>query len=401
MINPKLIKKDFPIFNQPDGKQIIYLDNASTSQKPESVIAALNGYYREYNANVHRGVYALAELATERYEAARQRIARALNAHSDEIIFTRGTTDSINAVASMLSNHITAGDEIVVTELEHHSNFVPWQRLAQARGAVFRVIPINPDGTLQLEDIQQYITPRTKVVAISQVSNVIGVHNDIERVINHAHSVGAYVLVDAAQSIAHQSLDLHAMGADFVAFSGHKMVGPTGIGVLFIARKHAAVLEPYQVGGGMVFEASINGTSYLRAPYRFEAGTPPIAEAIGLAAAFDYLATTIDMADLQIHEAGLTSRLIDGLSLIKGVRILGPIEQLRRTGHMVSFVHDRYHPHDIAAYLSTHGICVRAGHHCAQPLAKKLAIDSSLRVSFYLYNSTDDVDLLIRALEQL
>lgn len=401
MINPDRIKKDFPIFNQQDGTQIIYLDNASTSQKPEQVIAAMEKFYRESNANVHRGVYALAEAATERYESARQRVASALNAHPDEIIFTRGTTDGINAVASMLYNQIASGDEIVVTELEHHSNFVPWQRLANARGATLRIIPINQDGTLNLEHLDEYINARTTIVAVSQVSNVLGVHNDIQRIITHAHSVGAYVLIDAAQSIAHQSLDLHAMEADFVVFSGHKMVGPTGIGILFIARKHAAALEPYQVGGGMVFEASKVGTSYLKPPYKFEAGTPPIAEAIGLAAAFDYLASTIDMIDLQKHEAALTSRLIDGLSSLHGVRILGPIEQLQKSGHMVSFVHGRYHPHDIAAYLSTHGICVRAGHHCAQPLAKKLAIDSSLRVSFYLYNSTNDVDQLVRALEQL
>lgn len=393
----KKIRKDFPFLKQ----DIVYFDNAATSQKPKQVLDELMHFYTDSNANVHRGVYDLAEQATKLYEQARARIASFINAQPEEIIFTRGTTESINLVASAWGKaHIQAGDEIVVTHLEHHSNFVPWQQLTQELGAKLVIIPVNFDGTLHVEMIHKLVTNKTKLIAASSTSNALGVHNDMKVLADAAQSVGALFLIDAAQSIGHQRTDVQKLRCDFLAFSGHKMLGPTGIGVLYMKKKVQAKVPPYQFGGGMIYEARNETSSFLPAPHKYEAGTPPIAQAIGLAAAIDYL-QTINFDALQKHEAQLCAKLIDGLSAFERITILGPVDELKTNGHMVSFIVDSMHAHDVAAYLSTQGICVRAGHHCAQPLARQLGIESSVRVSFYLYNTHEEVERLLQAIAKL
>jgi cysteine desulfurase/selenocysteine lyase len=395
-------KKDFPILQKSiNDKPIIYLDSAATSQKPQAVIDAELTFYAEHNANVHRAVYDLGEQATQLYEAARAKVAHFIHAkHVNEIIFTRGTTESINLVAATWAQeHIMPGDELVISELEHHSNLVPWQQLAQKKNIELRYIPVNADGTLNLDNLDTIITKKTKLVAISQISNSIGTHNDMQAITRAAKFVGAKVLIDAAQSAPYRLVNIQELGCDFLAFSGHKMLGPTGIGVLYIKKELHDQMPPYQFGGGMVFEAGLHKSSFLPAPHKFEAGTPPIAQAVGLGAAIDYL-NQYSAEELQAHSASLCQKLVDGLAEISGITILGPIDQLKTKGHLVSFVLEGYHPHDIAAYLSSVGICVRAGHHCAQPLARRLGLDSSVRVSFYGYNSGADVNALLTALHQ-
>jgi cysteine desulfurase/selenocysteine lyase len=397
------IKKDFPIFKRTiNGKPLIYFDNASTTQKPQVVLDAIINFYTHHNANVHRGVYTLAEEATQAYEHAREVVAQWINAHPSEIIFTRGTTEGINMIASTFGPCVVQeSDTILITELEHHANLVPWQLLAYNTEAFLKYIPVAQDGTLKITALPRLLTKKTKIVALSHVSNALGVHNPIQEIIEAAHAVGAYVLIDAAQSIAHQPIDVQKMDCDFLAFSGHKIFGPTGIGVLYVKKEILDVLPPYQVGGGMVHEVDYKETSWRPAPHKFEAGTPAIAQAVGLAAAITYMQNNVDWAALRAHEAALCSRLIDGLSAIKEVTLLGPIEQLKKVGHMVTFTVDGVHAHDVSAYLDQHGICVRAGHHCAQPLAKKMGIDASVRVSFHGYNSIDEVDTLIQLLKKM
>lgn len=399
----KRIRNDFPILKkQSHGKPLIYLDSAATTQKPQQVLDAIMRFYTEHNANIHRGVYALTEQATALYEAARGRVARFINAQTHEVIFTRSTTESINMVAATWAKqHVSEGDEILVSELEHHSNLLPWQALARERGAKLTFIPVNADGTLKMELLPTLITRTTKLVAVSQVSNALGTHNDVARIIAAAHAVGAKVLIDAAQSAPHQKIDVASMQCDFLAFSGHKMFGPTGIGVLYVASALHDQMPPYQYGGGMVYQADFAASIFLKVPHRMEAGTPAIAQAIGLAVAIDYLETHINFAELQKHEAQLCARLIDGLGAIPKIRILGPLEQLKEQGHLVSFVVEGMHAHDVAAYLDTQGICVRAGHQCAQPLATRLGIQSAVRVSFYAYNTLEEVDALLAALEKI
>lgn len=399
----KNIQKDFPLFKHTiNGNPIIYFDNASTTQKPQAVLDALMDFYTTKNANVHRSVYTLGEQATQAYEDARAVVARWINADPSEIVFTRSTTESINLVASTWGPCVVQeSDSIVITELEHHSNLVPWQILAYKMDASLKYIPVDKDGMLKLKGLSKTITKRTKMVSLSHVSNALGVHNPIQEIIDAAHEVGAYVLIDAAQSVAHQPIDVKKMDCDFLAFSGHKILGPTGIGVLYIKKDIAHMMPPYQVGGGMVQEVDFKETFWRPAPLLFEAGTPAIAQAIGLAAAITYLEHTVDWAALRAHEAALCTRLIEGLSEIKGVRLLGPLDQLKKVGHMVSFVVDGMHPHDVAAYLDQYGICVRAGHHCAQPLAKKLGIEASVRVSFYCYNTMDEVEKFLKVMGQL
>lgn len=400
----KKIRSDFPIFEHTiNGKPLIYLDSAATTQKPRAVLDALTNFYITSNANIHRGVYRLAEHATELYEQARAHVAQFINAaDANEIVFTRGTTESINLVASTWGKqNIKEGDEILITELEHHANLVPWQRLAAEQQAVLKYIPVLGDGTLDYTAVPQLLTHRTKLVAISHVSNALGVHNGIQDIIDAAHNVGARVLIDAAQSVAHQPIDTQKMNCDFLAFSSHKMLGPTGIGVLYIKKELHETMPPYQVGGGMVYETDFHHASWRKTPHKFEAGTPAIAQAVGLSAAISYLQATVDWATLREHEARLCIQLIDGLSSIEGITILGPIEQLKKVGHMVTFTVDGVHAHDVAAYLDTFGICVRAGHHCAQPLAKKMGLEASIRASFYLYNTQDEIEQLIDALRGL
>lgn len=399
----KNIQKDFPLLQRTvNGHPIIYFDNASTTQKPQVVLDAIMHFYTADNANVHRGIYTLAEHATQAYEHARSVVAQWINAHPSEIVFTRGTTESINLVACTWGPCILQENEtILITELEHHANLVPWQLLAYKTDASLKYIPVDKQGNLNLKGLSKLLTKRTKMVSLSHVSNALGVHNPIQDIIAAAHEVGAYVLIDAAQSVAHQPIDVRKMDCDFLAFSGHKILGPTGIGVLYIKKEIADLMPPYQVGGGMVHEVEYKETSWRPAPHKFEAGTPAIAQAVGLAAAIQYLQNTIDWADVRMHEAAMCARLIDGLSAIKGVRLLGPLEQLKKVGHMVSFVVDDMHPHDVAAYLDQYGICVRAGHHCAQPLAKKLGIDASVRVSLYCYNTMQEVERFLEVMKTL
>lgn len=393
------MKKDFPLLS---NSNLIYFDSASTSQKPASMISAEREFYEKHNANIHRGIYPIAEEATHLYEEARATVARFINAQPEEIIFTRGTTESINMVAlSWGMEQISSGDGITVTALEHHANFVPWQQLAKKKDADFSIIPLHDDGTLRIDDLDSYIMPKTKIVAITHESNVLGVCNDLNPIIARSHAVGARVLVDAAQSIAHQPIDVRETNCDFLAFSGHKMLGPTGIGVLYIKKEVQTEMPPLFFGGGMILSVSDTNASWQQAPQKYEAGTPPIAQAIGLKAAIDYITQYVDFDTLRAHEAALCARLIDGLQMLPQVRIYGPIDQLKTSGHMVSFTIDGYHPHDIAAYLASHGICVRAGSHCAQPLTTRLCVEGLVRSSFYLYNTHDEVEFFLKILKQL
>jgi cysteine desulfurase/selenocysteine lyase len=397
------IRKDFPFLQQKQNdKPIIYFDNAATTQKPQAVIDAITHYYSYQNAPIHRSVYAAAENVTALYEQARAAIAHFINAKPSEIIFTKGTTESINAVATAWAlRTIKAGDEIVVTEIEHHSNLVPWQQVCEATGATLKFIPIHNDGTLNLDGIDNIITRKTKLVAVSHVSNALGSHSDIAYIIHKAHDSGARCLIDAAQSAPHQTIDVQALKPDFLVFGGHKMLAPTGIGILYIASHLHEQMAPYQFGGGMVFNVEKYTATWLKSPQKFEAGTPPIAQAIGFGAAIEYLNKNVSFDLLASHEAALCSRLIDGLNTIKQVHVLGPVKQLKQKGHLVSFFIDGIHAHDVATYLGNNGVYMRAGHYCAQPLAERLGLDASVRASFYCYNLLEEIDQLIILIEKL
>jgi cysteine desulfurase/selenocysteine lyase len=399
----KRLRADFPILSQKiNGYPLIACDNASTSHKPQSVIDAITTFYTTTNANIYRGIHLFAEQATQQYEAARNKVAHFIGALPEEIVFTRGCTSGINfVVATWGDENIKAGDEIVMTELEHHANLLPWQRLAHKKGALLKFIPIFPDGSLDLSCLNSLITDKTKMVSVIHVSNAIGTHVDIKTIIARAQAVGARVLIDAAQSVPHQKINVHDLRCDFLVFSGHKLLGPTGIGVLYIKKELHSQIEPYEVGGGMVEDVDCAYATWASAPQKFEAGTPPIAQAIGLGVAIDYLNEQINFDELAVYEAQLCSRLIDGLLLIKGIKILGPIEELKKRGHVVSFLVETYHSHDVAAFLDSRGISVRAGHHCAQPFAKKLGYDASVRVSFYFYNTIEEVDFIIAVMQEL
>ncbi|MCL4229842.1 SufS family cysteine desulfurase [Candidatus Dependentiae bacterium] len=396
-------RSDFPLFKRPYfGRSLIYFDNASTTQKPQAVIDALIDFYSYRNANIHRGIYTLAEKATAQYEQVRKKVATYIGARDAvEIVFTSGTTAGINmAATSWVKGHLSAGDEILITQMEHHANLLPWQQLARTHNVTLKYIPVLADGTLEYVALDTLITSRTKFVSLVHVSHILGTHNDVELIIKRAHAVGARVMVDAAQSVPHQRINVTNMDCDFLTFSGHKMFGPTGVGVLYIKKELHDQIEPYQFGGGMVFDADYDRARWQPLPHRLEAGTPPIAQVIGLGAAIDYLCE-LNAEELQRHEASLCAQLIEGLDTLPRIRVLGPVKQLKKTGHLVSFVVDGMHAHDIAAYLDSFGICVRAGHHCAQPLAKKMNIDASVRVSFYAYNTHAEVDVLLDALRAL
>ncbi len=397
----KDIAKDFPILKQKmNGHPLIYFDSAATTQKPQYVLDAMMHFYTTNNANIHRGIYQLSEQATALYENARQKIASFINARSaDEIVFTRNTTESINVVAcSWAAQHVAEKDNILISELEHHSNLVPWQQLAKKNNAELRYIPVVDNGTLNISTLPDLVTQKTKLISISHVSNSLGVHNGIKDIIDLGHAFGAKILIDAAQSVAHQPIDVQKMNCDFLAFSGHKLLGPTGIGVLYIKKELHDQIEPYQFGGGMVYDVDFFNSSWRSLPQKLEAGTPAIAQAIGLASAIEYIQQHIDWAQLRTHESQLCTQLINGLSKLSFIHILGPIQELKKVGHLVSFIVDGIHAHDVAAYLNSEGICVRAGNQCAQPLARKLGLDSSVRVSFYAYNTLQEVDHLIRVL---
>ncbi len=390
-------KDDFPLLSR--YPNLSYLDSAATTQKPRVVIDAVTEYYTQYNAQVYRGIYAIAEEATEKYEQARSKVAQYIGASDDEVIFTKGATESINLVASSwAAKRFKKGDEIIITELEHHANLLPWLRLEQELGIVLKYVPITQQGILDYDVYAAMLSDKTKLVAVTHTSNVLGTQVDLPLIIDQAHSYGAKVLVDAAQAVGREHLRVQQLKADFVVFSGHKMLAPTGIGVLYMARHMHDEVAPYQLGGGMVHSVEFHEAQWAEAPLRYEAGTPPIAQAIGLGAAVDYL-SQVDFEELKKDQARLCTKIIEGRSGIDHIRILGPVEQLQKTGHMVSFVSSKAHGHDIAAYLDKEGLCVRAGNHCAQPLHKVLGIDASVRISLYGYNSDADSDKVITALQ--
>lgn len=393
-------KNDFPLLS---SSQLIYFDNASTTHKPLEVIEAMNNFYRTSYGPVHRGVYRLSEQATQQFEQVRTQVSSFINAQPHEIVFTQGTTHGINFIAFTWALHtLKPGDEIVLTELEHHSNMIPWQQIAQRTGAVLRYIPINPDGTLEYSKLETIITERTKLVTIVHVSNALGTHNDIALIGKHARKVGAKIFIDAAQSVAHQRLDVKKLDVDFLAFSGHKIVGPTGIGVLYIRSEIQPEVPPYQFGGGMVFHASYNNATWDKAPACYEAGTPPITEVIGLGAAINYIQKNNNFDEQLQHEAQLCAALINECENIPQVHLLGPLEELKTKGHLISFTVDGWHPHDVGAFLDQHNIAVRTGHYCAQPLAQKLGIpQGSIRLSFYAYNTLEEVEYCSKVIKKI
>jgi cysteine desulfurase/selenocysteine lyase len=396
-----MLKNDFPLLR--NNPSLIYFDNAATSQKPTAVINALKNFYEHSNAPVHRGLYKLAEEATALFEHARQTVAVFIGATDpSEIIVTKSATEGINFIANAWALHnLKSGDEIVISELEHHSNMIPWQLVAKKTGVQLKYIPVDEQGQLRYEKLDEIITKRTKLIACTQSSNAIGTQVNIEKIIKHARTVGAKVLIDACQTVPHQKVDVQNLQCDFLVFSAHKMLGPTGVGILYIKKEIQHEVEPYQVGGGMIFEASYEQASWLKPPQCYEAGTQPVAELIALAQAIEYLQNEVDFAALKKYEAALCAQLIDGLQRMKTIRILGPVDQLKKEGHVVSFAHEKIHAHDIAAYLDTHSICVRSGHFCAQPLAKKLGIVSAVRASFYLYNTAHEIDRLLNVIEHM
>jgi cysteine desulfurase/selenocysteine lyase len=392
------LKARFPILaRQVHGKPLVYLDNAATTQKPDTVLAALARYYEHSNANVHRGVHTLAEEATELYEACRTRVAAFVNAPDPRgVVILRNATEAINLVARSWGAKLAPGDEVLVTEMEHHSNLVPWIMLARERGVVLRHIPITDAGELDLARLPELLTTRTKIVAFTAMSNVLGTINPVVEIAAAAHRVGALVLVDGAQSVPHSPVDFKALGADFLAFSAHKAYGPTGVGFLVGTLDALDRMEPLVGGGEMIREVRLDFASWNDVPHKFEAGTPNIADAAAFPAALDLL-DSIGMAALRAHEEELTAYALDRLGSLGWLQIHGPMEPAKRGG-LVSFVDPEVHPHDLATILDTRGIAVRAGHHCAQPLMRRLGVVATARASFGLYNDRDDVDALVDGL---
>jgi cysteine desulfurase/selenocysteine lyase len=396
------IRKDFPIFSRTirDGKKLIYLDSGATSQKPQVVIDAEIDFYRLHNAAAHRGAHQLAEEATELFEAARETVAAFLGADSQEIVFTKGATESLNLLAYAFSNaepgsRFAIGPEhtIVVSEMEHHANLIPWQQLAKRSGAELKWFGVTPDGRLDESNIDSLITKNTKIVAISQQSNVLGTINNLDQIIAKAHAVGAIVVVDACQSVPHLKVDVKKLGADFLAFSGHKALGPTGVGVLWGRYELLNELPPFLFGGSMIENVTMTDATWAEAPRKFEAGVPNMAQVIGLAAGIKYL-QNIGLDVIHEHEAKLTRYLLDELQKIEGLVVVGPLDNSLR-GSTVSFTVARIHPHDLGQYLDSLGIAVRTGHHCAWPLTRSLGVAATTRASMYLYNDFSDLDALV------
>ncbi|ECL8006728.1 cysteine desulfurase [Listeria innocua] len=400
MIDIQKIRADFPILAQEiNEKPLAYLDNAATLQKPKQVIEALTHYYEFDNANVHRGVHTLAARATDAYESARGKVAKFIHAREvAEIIFTRGTTSAINLVVdSYAEANIEAGDEIVISYLEHHSNLIPWQQLAKRKGAVLKYIELEEDGTISVEQAKKTIGEKTKIVALAHVSNVLGTITPIKEIAAIAHQFGAVILVDGAQAVPHMEVDVVDLDADFYAFSGHKMMAPTGIGALYGKRELLDAMEPTEFGGEMIDFVELYDSTWKELPWKFEAGTPIIGGAIALGAAIDYLAE-VGLANIHAHEQALASYAIEEMSKIEGITIYGPKDASKRCG-LVTFNLEGAHPHDIATILDEDGIAIRAGHHCAQPLMKWLDVSSTARASFYIYNTKEEIDALIDGLK--
>ena len=392
-LNVEKIRKDFPIFkNNPD---LIFLDNASTTQKPQQVIDTLTHYYENYNSNIHRGIYTIAEKATAAYEETRDKVAAFIGTEDRQsIVFTRGTTESINLVASSWGQNLKPGDEVLITEMEHHSNIIPWQLICEKTGASLKYIPISEDGMLDLSNPQKYFREKTKIVCVIHQSNVFGTINPIAEIVKMAHNVGALVLVDGAQSVPHHSVDVSKLGCDFFAFSGHKMMGPTGVGVLYARQEILKEMNPFMGGGEMIREVSMEKSTWNDIPWKFEAGTPNIAQVIGLGAAIDYL-NEIGLQSIADYEKELLIYTNEKLQNIPGLSIYGTS---KNKGAVISFNITNIHPHDVAHILDTSGIAIRAGHHCAQPIMKRLSVPATNRASFYLYNTFEEIDSLIEGL---
>jgi cysteine desulfurase/selenocysteine lyase len=399
------IAKDFPILSRTirDGKRLIYLDSGATSQKPISVIEAESDFYRLHNAAVHRGAHQLAEEATDAYEGAREIVAKFINAEIDEIVFTKSATESLNLVSYSMGNalvgnrfHLSAGDSIVVTEMEHHANLIPWQQLAARTGATLTWLSVTPEGRLDLSNLNEVISEKTKVVALTHQSNVLGTINPLEEIVKRAHEVGAVVVLDACQSVPHMPIDVKLLNIDFLAFSGHKAVGPTGVGIFWGRAELLADLPPFLTGGSMIENVTMTSATWAQAPKKFEAGVPNMAQAVGLGAALTYL-SKIGMQKIHDHEIGLTSNLLGKLSEISTLKVVGPTSTQMRGG-TVSFTLGDIHPHDLGQFLDNQGIAVRTGHHCAWPLTRKLGVPATTRASLYLYNTEQDIDALIEGI---
>ncbi len=394
------VRKDFPILREKvHGKPLVYLDNAATTQKPLSVIEALDKYYREYNSNIHRGLHLLSERATEAYEASRIKVQKFMNAaDSREIIFTRGATEGINLVAQTWGRQsVKAGDEVLVTNMEHHSNIVPWQMLCGEKGATLKVVPINDDGELILKEFHKLLTSKTKILAVTHVSNALGTVNPLAEIIKAAHEKGIKVLADGAQSIPHLAVDVQELDCDFYVFSGHKIYGPTGIGVLYGKYALLDSMPPYQGGGDMISSVTFERTLYKKPPHKFEAGTPHIAGVIGLGSALDYV-MNIGLGDIAAHEHDL---LVYGTQKLKEIPELKLIGTARNKAGVLSFTLGEIHPHDIGTILDRQGVAIRAGHHCAQPVMERFQIPATARASLGLYNTREEIDALVKALRKV
>jgi cysteine desulfurase/selenocysteine lyase len=393
-------RADFPILGQEvHGKPLVYLDSAATSQKPRAVIDAIANYYLNDNSNVHRGVHLLSERATKAYEGARGKIKRFINAaHEREIVFVRGTTEAINLIAQTYGrSRVSSGDEILITAMEHHSNIVPWQMLCEAKGAVLRVAPIDDEGQLLLGELERLIGPRTKLVALTHVSNALGTINPVRRIVELAHHRRVPVLVDGAQAAQHLALDMQALGCDFYAFSGHKLFGPTGIGVLYGKAELLESMPPWQGGGDMISSVTFEKTTYNTLPYKFEAGTPDIAGAVGLGAAIDYV-SAVGLPAIAAYEHELLAYATEALRGVPGLRLIGTAKE---KASVLSFLLGEVHPHDIGTVLDREGIAIRTGHHCAQPLMRRLGVPATARASLAFYNSREDIDALVAGLHKV
>jgi cysteine desulfurase/selenocysteine lyase len=402
MFDIERVRADFPILSREvHGHPLVYLDNAATSQKPVQVVRTLVDFYEQHNANIHRGVHTLSQESTDLYEAARNKVARFLGAESEEeIVFTRGTTESINLVAfSWARENLQPDDEIVLSHLEHHSNLVPWQIVARERGAVLRSIPLDAEGRLDMDEARRLIGPRTRLVAVAHVSNVLGTITPVQELAELAHAVGALILVDGAQSAPHMAVDVQALGCDFFACSAHKMLGPTGVGVLYGRKRLLRRMVPYQGGGSMIARVELEESTYAPVPTRFEAGTPNFADVVAFGAALDYL-QQLGMDAVREHEVQLTDYALSRLATVPGITLFGP-RDTRDRGGVIAFNLRDYHPHDVAMVLDYEGIAVRAGHHCAQPLMRSLGVAATTRAAFYLYNTAAEVDAMVDALDRV
>ena len=401
MIDVESVRRDFPILDTEvyPGVKLVYLDSAASSQKPEPVIRAMDDYYRHLHSNVHRGVHRLSEEATTAYESARANVARFINASApEEVIFVSNTTEAFNLVAYAWGRaNVSAGDEILLTEMEHHANIVPWQMLAAEKGAILRYLPFDDSGVLETDALSSYLSDRTRIFSFTAASNVLGTLNPVRLLVDAAHAAGAIAMVDAAQLVPHMAADVQAFDCDFLAFSGHKMCGPTGVGVLYGKRELLEAMPPFMGGGDMILRVTLDGFVPNKLPWKFEAGTPKIAEVIGLSAAVDYL-TSLGMDEIHAHEQTITNYAVESLHGVPGLNLLGPPGAQR--GGLAAFTLDGIHPHDISEVLDKDGVAIRAGHHCAMPLHQKLGIAGSARASFYLHSSHEEIDKLTAALHR-